>query len=395
MALNNSKESVIGTKPLQVLNAKHTTLSRSNSRTKGINFNTVSPISSRISTPRKPSCLGNSDQGNKVTDSLRLAADKSYTRASEGPFSASNDLKPENTNVSTKQLSKLSIDEQLRLLALKEMSLVELKDTIADLNLKLRLSEKELQRFRQTIQRNLYREMQISSVDHLMQKQELRSRKPEKLPEKHSSTVPATRSRSKSTSRRAPRAVPETGSTTKTQTKESDLLKELTRSPQLPAESDASFLWSKPIAFIQNLDSMIQHDVDKKPSKSPELKSSSRNPSHNTYYPSNSEHVRREPGALASLYANSGSLESFKETLAETIPFKDPEVMLQTVSNSLWSFMNEVKQNVLAPSMSPELVSKGDFDELLDFASDEDDVVDLSIYSKMRQPRANSNSLLQ
>lgn len=389
MSLQSTKESVVGAKPLQVLNTKNTSLSRSNSRTKGINFNTVSPISSKITTPRKSSCLSNSDQSNRINDSLRLAAEK--IEPGSGPLLSSHDLKPESTNISSKQLSKLTIDEQLRLLALKEMSLVELKDTIADLNAKLRLSEKELQRFRQTIQRNLYREMQISSVDHLIQKRDLPVSNVEKTPSNSSSA----RSRSRPSVRRASRTDCENDSKTKIKATEPVHLKEPIRSPKMHAESDASSLWSKPIAFIQNLDSMIQNEVDKAPLKHPDFRNSPKHLSHRTQYPSNGEHVRREPGALASLYANSGSLESFKETLAETIPFKDPEVMLQTVSNSLWSFMNEVKQNVLAPSMSPELTIKSDFDALLDFASDEEDIVDLSIYSKMRQPRCSSRSLLQ
>lgn len=373
-----------GSKPLQVLNTKNTSLTHSNSRTKGINFNTVSPISSRMSTPRKASHLSISDQNNKSTDPLRLTGEKNGIKSAS--FLSSHDLKPENSNISTKQLSKLTIDEQLRLLALKEMSLVELKDTIADLNSKLRLSEKELQRFRQTIQRNLYREMQISSVDHSVPKRELRTLSPEQ------NTPGVPKARSRSSVRKTPRAVPESNSRTKTKLSESNHLKESTCPPKVPAESDTSSLWAKPIAFIQNLDSMIQNEVEPGYSKNPELRASPRNSSPNTYRASNNDHAR-EPGALASLYANSGSLESFKETLAETIPFKDPEIMLQTVSNSLWSFMNEVKQNVLAPSMSPELASKTDFDALLDFESDEEDVVDLSIYSKMRQPRSSSTLL--
>lgn len=57
------------------------------------------------------------------------------------------------------QLSRLDIDEQLRLLAFKEMSMVEIKDNITSLSQTLEVHEKEIHKLREVIQRSLYKEL--------------------------------------------------------------------------------------------------------------------------------------------------------------------------------------------------------------------------------------------
>lgn len=57
----------------------------------------------------------------------------------------------------------LDIDDQLRLLALKEMSIVEIKDSIGNLTSKLQRNENELHSLREVIQRSLYKELNSSS----------------------------------------------------------------------------------------------------------------------------------------------------------------------------------------------------------------------------------------
>lgn len=59
------------------------------------------------------------------------------------------------------QLASLDIDEQLRLLAFKEMSVVEIKDNISLLTQSLERHEKEIHKVREVIQRSLYRELNL------------------------------------------------------------------------------------------------------------------------------------------------------------------------------------------------------------------------------------------
>lgn len=450
---------------------KKTSSLRYSSRSKGINLKTVSPLlatnnSGILTQSGNPLCgkenmslllyltTGSSCQacqGCQTSESSDQASGKNDQNSVQNDLSSSkidqtsrkNDshasgesltqqgLSPsshlmDSAKISSKQASKFSLNEQLRILALKEMSLVELKDTIANLNVQLRQSERELQAFRQTVQRSLYREMQIASEDLLGHKKEkvLSSQHTSSKSNTHKSANPntnksanpkthksansnthtnpnpnthtsATSSKEKSASSR-PKATHLTRVPLKKPAVNQKSPRERTRDPpsslkhtktpeQLTIDEPTS-LWasiSKPITFVQNLEDIIQHEMGV-----------SRTELHHSTQKAllgqKHELIEKETSTLASLYANSGSLESLKDTIAETIPFRDPELMLQTVSNSLWAFVNEVKQNVLAPTMSPEQLTRYDQESGSEFTqSDKDEPVDLSIYSKMRHCQEN------
>lgn len=364
-------------------------LLRSNSRTRGINIKAVKALSLQ---PTQKSVKTRADLPlcTTVNSSQGISASQNREHVPEKPLqpplvpgAMSRDQKKEAANVTAKQLDKLSIDDQLRLLALKEMSLVELKDSIATLNAQLRLSEKELQRFRQMIQRNLFREMQIAAVDSTaLKKRNVQSNG------SVSGSGSTRKPRSPSSNRKSSKAKSDADPPRRNKTDHSSEDKENTGTDDListlpPEDSTSSTLWSnisKPMTFIQNLEGMIQSEMENQPRHHTLL--------HVPKQASAYDKPKAELGALASLYPTTQSLETLKETL-ETIPFRDPEVMLQTVSSSLWSFVNEVKQNVLAPNLAPEHL-KNEIDNVSDCYSDEEDVVDLSIYASSRRSRAGS-----
>lgn len=62
------------------------------------------------------------------------------------------------------QLETWDIDAQLRLLALKEMAVVEIKDSIAKMQRHLQKNEADLHQLREIIQRSLYKELTVSST---------------------------------------------------------------------------------------------------------------------------------------------------------------------------------------------------------------------------------------
>lgn len=344
--------------------SNNASLARSNSRSKGINFNTVSPlcVESHHSSKGAPPELKSSIT--EHLDALQIIQwQDSNGTATAARKSQSYDLNLE-SNIPSKQLSKLTIDEQLRLLALKEMSLVELKDTIVTLNARLRLSERELQRFRQTIQRNLHREVQVSGAGARIQRRE-------RSDTLHPNGV-----------LRDPRSYSRRSSRTKTAAKrdnttinsEAGVAKKPINLP-LVTRSESSSLWSnlpKPLSLILNLEEIIQSEPNKP------------TPSQNTHLCCRNglrSKQELESSSLASLYPGASPLETLKETLAESLPFRDPEEMLHTVSTSLWSFVNEVKQNVLSPSaISSERSPTCDADTHSEFTGSEEEV-DLALYS--------------
>lgn len=360
-------------------------LTRSNSRSKGINLNTVSPVLASKATFKRSQL---SNLSNSYTHNIRASTRPQLS--SDKPLLDPEKTRPhtnestDTTNISSRQLAKLTIDEQLRLLALKEMSLVELKDTIATLNHRLHLSEKELQRFRQTIQRNLFREMEVSAVHTRKPKKD----KMEPVVANGAVNSAHRRSRSRSSTRKQQPKVHHYAESTlpQKQLQDIDFANSPSEPPSIDHDDESSSLWSnisKPIAFIQNLEGMIQSEMERNiVHKSDE---SFRSPRQFHQSSGNQAWTHDGEGAVASSYSHAGSFETLREALTESIPFKDPEIMLQSVSNSLWSFVNEVKQNVLAPNMSPENAAKTDVESISE--SEEEILGDSSLPSVVRRTR--------
>lgn len=194
-------------------------LGRSNSRTRGINFNTVSP---------SPTALANVTS--VVNNTSALANTPNLRHGSVG---CAPRLRHKTPSPTTEQsfdtplppLSDLDVDEQLRLLALKEMAVVELKDSISTLKTRLDSTERDLHELRASIQKSLYRELNLQQV----------------------------RPRSASHGRRR-------SSSSSTARSETSLLSTGTAGDRL------SKIWSnlaKPISFIQLLDTMLQNEFEK------------------------------------------------------------------------------------------------------------------------------------
>ena len=362
---------------------------RPNSLSKGINLNTVSPQ------PESP--IPRSEPSGPASNGLN------------SPSSCPT------IKISAKDAPKLSIDEQLRLLALREMALVELKDKIATLNAQFQQSEKELQIVRATIQRNLYREMHIAAVANIEKRRWAPSA--QQPPTKGSaSRRPKLKlnALSKSLKDSAGLALtgPDTGKAASTS---------LTSDSASVTVSEETSVKTSTLNLRDARHEMWPGNASKDASRSKEVSRAKVSPETPSSQFTPSEHFVRSPrpialaanietplvehkqslyvqkllragdSALASLYASSGSLETFKEALAETIHFRDPEVMLQTVSNSLWSFVNEVKQSVLAPAMSSGLLDNSDCETFSDRTSDDEAAVDLSVHSSTLRPKGPSH----
>ncbi|ODV78983.1 uncharacterized protein CANTADRAFT_50784 [Suhomyces tanzawaensis NRRL Y-17324] len=345
------------------------------------------------------------------------------------------------------QLVALDIDEQLRLMALKEMCIVEIKDNISNLTLKLDSHEKELHKLREVIQKSLYRELKgnTSGVKTRHQRQNSNPRD-----EAIASTRNKSRRRTLSSSLHYQQAKDVSAAATTPST-----------TSQGGADKRNSKLWTnlaKPLNMLQQFDSMLQSEFEKSLVSTPHLQS--QHPQHlsvdqssgSTHYRSrNSEDSISSYGSVPSpLKSKSKPVSSIdldkdfpepassSETLTATSlkpPQRNTEDMLQTVSSSIWSFVNDVKTNVLS-SLSEEdskgaavsrsssgaqlnhspmynldtgstihlneeddsngntlvfqddkaIINNSDYEDLLDTKDDElDDKIDLSMYSSIRK----------
>lgn len=321
------------------------------------------------------------------------------------------------------ELAKLDINEQLRLLALKEMSVVEMRDSIAVMKSKLHDTECDLTKLRHLIQKSLYRELNLQ----------------------HQATQRTTRH---------------------TPTKEKDTLGPLATSTEAalfggPTESNVSLLaklsdetpphtakggqrlsriWAnlaKPISFIQSLDLMILNEFEKSlvgdikhgspghtaPRKDLQGRRAPRNNqdqaekhlSHNQshagqYLPNQKQYSLQYQPEIRTQNGSSDQQAPGNSSHGQGMIKKDPDDMFYAVSNSLWTFVNEVKTNMIStinenalnvvqPPKSP--VTKEASDEIpfsplncdledpqdFDKSGDDEESIDLSMYASMRRTK--------
>lgn len=224
---------------------------------------------------------------------------------------------------SDEHLASLDIDDQLKFLALKEMGIVELKDKIGQLNLILHKGEKDLHRLRELVQRSLYKEMSAGytgSSKHVRQSSNPRD-------EAIASTKNRTRRRTLSSSSSPSKHLPV---------------------PEHPEPDSKSRLWSnlsKPLGFIQQFDSMLQNEFERS------LIPQSLNPQPRTSEESYQSPLRsRSKNNDVDLPAEWTSLRSLLPQRAS----RNPEEMFQAVSSSIWSFVNDVRENMLPPREEEE-----------------------------------------
>lgn len=225
---------------------------------------------------------------------------------------------------SDEHLASLDIDDQLKYLALKEMGIVELKDKIAQLNRILQKGENDLHRLRELVQKSLYKEMSAGYSGSTKLRQTSNPR---------DEAIASTKNRTRR------RTLSATSSPTK-------------HLPEPEAELDSkSRLWSnlsKPLGLIQQFDSMLQNEFEK--SLMP-LQPSTTKAEPRTSEDSNSSPLRSRSKN------NNVDLPTEWPRLRSLLPRKvarNPEEMFQTVSSSIWSFVNDVRENMLPPREAAE-----------------------------------------
>ncbi|ODV64705.1 hypothetical protein HYPBUDRAFT_154304 [Hyphopichia burtonii NRRL Y-1933] len=367
------------------------------SKTKGINFNlAVSPISSHPS----PSNANGHKRSSSILSNTQVPSQQSLPQLPENsplitvpnsPIpSATEELKFDVPLPLSEHLQTLEIDDQLRLLALKEMSVVEIRDNINNLNNKLNRNEKELHRLREVIQKSLYREL---SGQNLTANGRGVRQNSNPRDEAIASTKIGPRRRTLSST--SPNAV------VNTSTNDNIPLDPISK--QDSESKHKSALWSnlsKPLNLIQQFDNILTQEFEKSliPSPNSQQYFNNKNQNHDYTHSNTSAHPhpqaqpfhsrklslsststdgrkRHSEDSLSSTSASASSIPSPLKSksdnrsksnidldqyfppasdpiLAETIKSKSrnrtSEDMLQSVSSSIWSFVNDVKSNVLS-----------------------------------------------
>lgn len=355
----------------------------SSGRSKGINFNTVSPYNA---THNRTASIATSNS---------IESDLSASNAR--PSIASPEFQYDFALPSLNQLNSMDIDEQLRLLAMKEMTLVEINDRMNILRIKQDIVHSDIHQLREVIQRSLYKEMNFQQ--------------------------PAQRQRQVSNPRE------EALHSMKTGRRRSLSIHKLPT--DLGSDSDrqekqGSSLWdnlSKPINFIHQLDNMLNSDMERYPPgtrvNQPRVLREQRRKNSSPQIHSPQSLLASEPSPLKS--KSTESPEKLKVDLDKYFPKSEnttheykpshTEDMLQTVSSSIWSFVNDVKTNMIASVADPPPAStsknqpnslflysledtsavslaENDATAFLDESDEEADKVDLSMYSAMRRKKS-------
>lgn len=340
------------TPPSKPLLITQRSVTRSSSvRSKGINFNTVSPTPGaerfRNRGHSEPKTHNSPNQDAPQVPRNTVSFELELSSLIDRPLPLNQELR------------SLSLDDQLRLLALKEMAVVAINDSINNLKQKLSSTQDDLQQLRNVIQRSLYKEL------HLQRQ---------------------TRKRNLG------------GANNTSHTPARDSFKTL----QEQNNEGNSTIWAnltKPINFLQQLDSMIQNEMEKSLGGTTEQQLH-KGQQHNgrKMLPHQKPHLHKEK-------EDDHSSEKLPVNFDRYLPpshdskYKTSEDMFQAVSSSLWSFVSEVKSNMMSTlaenqDAPPNHDVIDDDDESMisltedrDDSEDDLDKVDLSIYSSMRQSK--------
>lgn len=345
--------------------------SKTGNKGRGISLNlAVSPVPSGNVLKGK-NTHSRSKSSEKVVNVLGLVNERepdSSLEASSVPH-ASEELKYEIPLPLDEQLFKMEIEDQIRLLALKEMSIVEIKDSISTLSAKLKRNEKELHKLREVIQRSLYKELN-QSMTPSKDKSEAQLKSERRLSNPREEAIASTRSGRRRTI-----------SSSSTSFESSS---PIDSKPINDSQKKNSSIWNnltKPLNLIQQFDTMLQNEFEK--SLIPpdmidnERLHDTKRHSGDSFYslesgsPLRDKNTRKESNANSSPSHNNRELEDNKKMSYPSNYNFNKDDMIQSVSTSLWSFMNDMKTNVLS-SLSEE-VNPG-----VDIASDEKKMKDPS-----------------
>ena len=274
------------------------------------------------------------------------------------------------------KLREMSIDEQLRLLALKEMCLVEIKDQIQNLNSKLSSHENELHDLRQVIQRSLYQELSGATSNNNGQNDSMNDNNDNNNnmdnnnnSNKHNKNNGANFDRNSNSTTSILLSRQRTNSNPRDQALESlrgrrrALLIGPNKEDEIKKtgeEDSKSKIWSgltKSLNVLNQLDSFVSNEFEQslKTNKDGQIAHSEQQQQqqknhHSSHKPRKSEDSITSVGTVSSPL-QSRSARSLLEYRASQDRKSDD--MIHTVSSSIWSFVNEVKTNVLA-SLSEE-----------------------------------------
>jgi len=336
-------------------------------RSKGLNVFAVSPLGARnllqnqyngSLTPQLQPGRRSSVLSNNTTLPLLSESDD------ETPSTTSQDKKSPISSCDLElpldeRLLRMSIDEQLRILALKEMAIVQIKDQIQSLNKKLHTQEGELHKLREVVQKSLYQEISGAASNTRTNRQRTNSNPRDQAIE----TIRAKRRSSSGA---------------------------LQQEPNNEESGKPSKLWSgltKPLNMLQQFDTMIQNEfekslvLDKEKQQQTEQKRQQQQhlqrqrPRDHTRV---SHQLRSSEDSIASTVSISSPLQSrAPQSLSEYRGGQDRQSddMIQSVSASIWSFVNEVKQNVLSSLSEEDLTVSNDFDV-------DDQSIDFSMYKR-------------
>lgn len=322
------------TPPSRPLLITQRSVTRSGSvRSKGINFNTVSPTPGNRSKTHVPRTLPKELQASQLNFKESGSPTRDRTSLIDCPLPLQQELRT------------LSIDDQLRLLALKEMAVVAINDSINTLKMKLDSTQKDLLQLRSVIQKSLYKEVH---------------RQNQKRPSGPSNST-----------RHG----------------------QVSHAPDLHDQN--STIWSnlsKPIGFLQHLDTLIQTEMEKSLGSPEPTKDQKRVHKTHKQHSQNPTDLLEEPLPV--------DIDKYLPP-TQSSKYKDTDDMFQAVSSSLWSFVSEVKTNMISSLADhPQPYEEEDTDEhedtinLIDMSdtslakdTEEEDKLDLSIYSSMRQQK--------
>ncbi|CAH2355037.1 topoisomerase I damage affected protein 11 [[Candida] railenensis] len=308
---------------------------------------------------------GSGTTANGYSHHRRNSSANTLPQLSESPWE---ELKYDLPLPETDSLMNMDIDEQLRLLALKEMSVVEIKDHIGTLQTKLKKHEGELHRLREVIQRTLYKEMGSSSntSNNIINTTNNNTTNNNGSSEPRDAAVRSTKRRSRTLSL--------TGSTI---SEENDLTEapiSRTNSIQTPSKKNnvvtkqppqtkpdrSSSIWSnlsKPLNLIQQFDTMLQNEFEKslipqehqipKQNQHPHQEDNTNLPRRDHKYSDSNESVRTSEDSTSSgMTAASSPLKDKHPAVSQV--GSSYEEKIQTVSSSIWSFVSDVRTNVMS-----------------------------------------------
>ncbi|KAG5418974.1 TDA11 [Candida metapsilosis] len=323
-------------------------------KSRGLNVFAVSPLGAR-NMQRTQSNESNTSQTSASTrrrSSMMSNTQLPLLPESEADSNTSRSSPTPNYDIplpSNEQLLQMSIDEQLRILALKEMAIVQRKEQIQNLHKKLRSEEA------------------ASNTANKSNRQRTNSNPRDQAIE----SIKAKRRSSSGA----------------TQQLESSPVEDNKRS---------SKIWSgltKPLNMLQQFDTMLQNEFEKslvldkerqqqqeQQTRHPEQhiqqqhlqRQSARDPNRVSYQSRSSEDSMNSNSAITSPLQSGTS-----QTLSEYRNNQDrhSDDMIHTVSASIWSFVNDVKENVLASLNEEDTNGSNDFGV-------DDQIIDLSMYKR-------------